>query len=404
MLVWQGANYLAPLLTFPHLARTLQPAGFGQLGLYLLIGGWMTIVSDWGTNLTGAKEIAQSNARVGEIDEPFWNIFVLRLAIAGVLLAGVILFLLLTRANGAEWLLLLAAWSMIMGNALTVSWCLQGLERLDSFAMAALVGRLFTVPATLFFVRHEGQAWVAVTIQGAGSIVIGLMSIYLLSRTGRIRQWRWSASGSRAHFIDGFPVFVSVFSHGLYSSTSTAMLSWLHGKAVTGIFVCADRLRLALQGLVTPISQAIFPRVSRLAATDRRAAIKTIRMTVLVLGGGMGVMCLILATFAPLIVRLVAGPSFAPSATVLRILAPTIFLVAINNIIGYQTLVPFGKQKTFARITGATALVNVAIVPVLVYFGAAIGAAAGVLATEAFMLLCNIVSIVRNQTLALCRP
>ena len=85
MIIWQGANYLAPLLTFPHLARTLHPEGFGLMGIYLVVGGWMTILSDWGTVYTGSRLIAQERARTGDIDQPFWNIFVFRLLIVAVL-------------------------------------------------------------------------------------------------------------------------------------------------------------------------------------------------------------------------------------------------------------------------------------------------------------------------------
>lgn len=393
MLIWQGANYLAPLLTFPHLTRTLHPSGFGEYGIYLLVGGWMTIVSDWGTNFTGAKEIAQANARTGEIDEPFWNTVALRLGITALLLLGVIIYLIACDADAKMGSLLMGAWLMAFGNALTVSFCLQGLEQLDAFATAALVGKLLTIPATLLLVRHSDQAWVAIAVQGGGSVVVGLMSIYLLLRSRRLKRIRWSIRGTMAHFSSGLPVLLSVVSHGLYSSTSTMLLGSLSGSAATGIFVCADRLRLAMQGLVSPVSQATFPRISRLVVSDRRAAALLIRRLVVLQFLAMGLLSLIVEGFAPSIIGLIAGPRFSSSVIILRILAPVVVLFAVNNAIGFQALLPFDHQKTFARITIIAAVFNAVIMGVLVYFADAVGAAIGVVATELFLLVCFILAL-----------
>lgn len=399
MIVWQGANYLAPLMTFPHLSRTLGPAGFGLLGIYLMIGGWMLIVSDWGTNMSGSKAIAQARSLSGEIDEPFWSIFVLRMVIAGLLLVGVIGFLIVTRSNRQEWILLLAAWSMILGNALTVSWCLQGLERLDSFATAALVGRLVTVPATLLLVRHADQAWLAVAIQGGGSIAIGIASLAMLMRIGGVKRWVWAPSGSWEQLKHGFPVFMSVFSYGLCSSSPTMTLGIFHGQVVTGIYVCADRLRQAINGLINPISQVIFPRVSRLAVSDRPAAVRTIRGVLLIQGLGMTAVAGVLAIFAPIIIRIIAGPQFEGSIVVLRIMSATIVLAAVNNVIGIQTLLPFGRQKALSKVVFMATAVNIVVMLALTKFGGSTGAAVSMLITEAFMTVCFLVITIRNRLL-----
>ena len=404
MVFVQGVNYLAPLLTFPHLARTLHPAGFGQYGIYLLIGGWMTIASDWGTNLTGARLIAQRNALAGDIDEAFWNIFFLRLAIVILILAGVAAYLGATRANFEQVLLLVSAWTMILGNALTVSWCLQGLERLDAFATAAVIGRLFTVPATILLVRHADQVWLAVAVQGIGGVIIGAASIIILKRSGAVKRLRWSWRGCVRQWQEGLPILVSTASHGLFSSTSTALLGFLRGAYATGLFIAADRIRLAAQGTVLPINQALYPRLSRLAVTDPRQAVRTIRILLVAQGTVMAIGCLLLAIFAPLVIRVIAGPGYEQSVPVLRILAFAIGIYVTNAVLGGQTLMPFGFSREFGRINFYTALFNVTVMPGLVYYWGPSGAAVGVLGTECFMLLCYSFVIFRKRLLAIDGP
>lgn len=395
MVMWQGANYLAPLITFPHLARTLEPAGYGQLGIYLLIAGYMTILSDWGTNYSGSRQIAQQSVLSGDIDEVFWNIFFLRLLVITVLLAAISIYLVLDHAGSREALLLISAWSIILGNALTVNWCLQGLERLDSFATAALVGRLITVPLTIFLVRRADQAWVAVAIQGLGGVAIGVTSLLILRASNRVKSLKWSWAGVTSQFREGAPVLISNASHGLYSSSATLCLGWFHGAFATGIFVGADRLRLACQGVIQPLVQVVYPRVSRLAVEDRGQAIRLIRLTALIQTGAMAVLCAVLMIFAPRIIGLMAGQGYGESVLVLRLLAPCVALFAANVMLGPQTLLPFGMSKAYGRINSLAALFNVSIMVPSVYFAGFVGAAVGVLLTEAFMLICYLAVIVR---------
>jgi hypothetical protein len=48
---------------------------------------------------------------------------------------------------------------------------------------------------------------------------------------------------------------------------------------------------------------------------------------------------------APLIVGVILGPKYAPSATVIVILSPLPVLIAIGNVFGVQLLFPFGHEK-----------------------------------------------------------
>lgn len=386
MVIWQGANYLAPLITFPHLARTLHAAGFGQVGTYILIAGWLTILSDWGTNVSGAREIAQTRAKGGDIGPVFWSLLVLRLGLATVALFGLVIWSIVGHSITIL-PLLTACWTLVAGNALTVSWCLQGLERLDGFALAALAGRLFTVPATLFLIRRADQAWLAIATQGVGSLLIGCASLVLVARTGLVGRCELKDLDLKSPLRRGWPILISVASHGLYSSTSTLMLNPLQGKVITGQFVCADRLRLAVQGLVGPLSQAMFPRVSRLVVTDRKAAVRLVAKLAVVQAVGMGLLSVFLSLTAPRIVTSIAGNGFSGAIPVLRILSLAVFFYAINNALGYQALIPFGHQRSFGRVTASVAAVNVVVMPFLCKKWGAVGAAWGVATTESLLLV-----------------
>lgn len=388
MILWQGANYLAPLVTFPHLARTLNPFGFGQYGIYLVIAGWMTIASDWGTNYTGSRLIAQTKASGEKLDEGFWSLFFLRIINSIIILVFVIVYILVAKVDYQDSLLILSAWSIILGNALTVSWCLQGMERLDAFATAALVGRLFTIPATILLVRNTGDVWIAVAVQGGGGIVIGVTSLLILYRSKAIGRVRWLVPNIVQRFREGAPVVLSTASHGLYSTTATSFLGLFKGAYITGQFVAADRIRLAAQGIVQPFAQVFYPRTSRLVITDRAKAVRSVRIMIRVTAVIMISGSILLSLAATPITRVLVGNGFSETSSILRILALCVGVYGLNVVLGWQTLMPFGYNKEFASVSLYAACFNIVAMPTSIYLFGALGAAGAVLCTEALILIC----------------
>ena len=68
---------------------------------------------------------------------------------------------------------------------------------------------------------------------------------------------------------------------------------------------------------------------------------------------------------APLIVRIVLGPQFAPSEAVLRILVALLPVAALTLLLGVQWMVPLGLEKAFTKITVTTAVVNCLLAAIL---------------------------------------
>jgi O-antigen/teichoic acid export membrane protein len=397
MLIWQGANYIAPLITFPHLARVLNPSGFGQLGLALAIAGYVTIISDWGTNFSGSRQIAQARAKNEEISEIFWNIFITRIVAIFIILILTIIYIISFNLSWHLTFLIISAWTIPFGSALTVNWCLQGLERLDAFATAALIGRLFTVPATILLVSRSDHAWVAVLIQGCGGILIGCASLYLLSKTASLAPPAFSLQACKNQLQLGLPFFLSNASHGIYSTSSTVILGIVKGNQATGIFVAADRLRVAAQGLLTPISQSLYPRMSRLAVADPIRAKNNARLLIKIQCGSMAVIALFIMAFSDWIVQIIAGPEYPGSSDVLRILCLSTVISAANNVLSLQVLFPFGFQKYTSIVSIIATVFNLSVVFILVNLFSFYGAALGSFLTELFIFILYVAIITKMK-------
>ena len=59
LFVLQVSVYLIPLITTPYLARTLEVANFGLLGVASAIVSYVSMLSDWGFAFTATRETAR---------------------------------------------------------------------------------------------------------------------------------------------------------------------------------------------------------------------------------------------------------------------------------------------------------------------------------------------------------
>jgi PST family polysaccharide transporter len=72
------------------------------------------------------------------------------------------------------------------------------------------------------------------------------------------------------------------------------------------------------------------------------------------------------------------------------------FIIGVSNVLGLQTMIPFGYDKLFSRILIISGLINVALGIPLIRAYQASGAGMSVLATEIFVTLTMTVVLIRK--------
>lgn len=395
MIGWQLCNYVIPLLTFPYLTRILGVVQFGIYALCFAIASYFVLLTDWGFVLAAPGQIARAGDDLDEINRVFWATLSAKamLALATFALIGVAI--LISPAVRSIAPVLISASGMVLANVVTVNWVLQGMERMGRFATAAMIGRAITVPATFLLVHTSKDAWIAALIQSSGALTAGVVSLILVRNMKVIARPAVSFRNMVDQMREGWPLFLSALSANLYTSTNTVMLGILRGPVETGLFGAADRLRMAAQSTIVPISQAVYPRASRLMQEDRDKALAFARK--LLLFQGLFTFCVTVGIMilAEPIIRILAGPHFAGSVVVLRVLAPIPFLVGMGNVFGVQLLLPLGMKKTFSRILMAAAVLDLSIVVPLSWYFGAVGTAIAALSAEGFGVVAMAIALAR---------
>lgn len=74
LILLQGVNQLLPIFVMPYLMKTLGATGYGYIGYSLSVIQYLTIVVDFGFNLSATKHIAQVADDEEARSRVFWNV------------------------------------------------------------------------------------------------------------------------------------------------------------------------------------------------------------------------------------------------------------------------------------------------------------------------------------------
>lgn len=392
--VWQGAAALTLLEGFtvalllallPYLMRTLGPAGFGRYAMGVAAAGACAAVVDWGFPQLGAKLIARAAGRDARSAAQYWSIQSARGAVALALTVCLLAALAGGLADGRPEL----AWGLLtgaLGSVPATPWCLQGLNRYRTQALALAFARLLAAAGTLALVHAESDAAVAVALQAGAAPLAGLLA-WLDPQVRQALRWRRPDTRRlgrtiRRRLLEGAPLFVSNLSFSLYTTAVPLVLGAVSTPAAVGLFSAADKARIALQTLLQPVATASLPTLTQLLRSDREAGLRAVwRIARFQLGLATGAAVLVMLLAHPML-ALMAGPGFAQATPVAQVLGWCLVCTALTNALGVQLMVPLDLERCFARRLAAASLLGVALTALLGHHGEALGAALGVLATE----------------------
>lgn len=383
--VLQAANYLIPLVTFPYLTRVLGVEAFGRFALVLAVMAYFTLLTDYGFSWTATRRIAAHRDDRKIISSVFistWCAQWLLVVMSGLLLLAAVAGVPSVREDAA---LYLVGFTLVVGNVLFPIWLLQGLEQMREVATIQILGKIAALLPLFFLVKNPEDVIWAIALAGTGPTIGGLISLYWISRTRTVQMEMPTWPSTLSALRDGGTLFLSKVSISLYTMLTPLLLGAISGASAVGYFTLADRARRAAQAMLEPISQAVFPRVSRLYPKDQSAARQLVYRTALLSIALATGVSLFLYLAADWIVLVLGGHDFAAAASVLKWLAVLPIVMGLSNIMGVQIMLPNSLSEAFNIIVGLAAAFGLLIVLPLIHWRQAEGAATAMVLTEVFV-------------------
>lgn len=383
----QMASYAAPLVTLPWLTRVLGPSNFGRLSFCAAVISYFVLFADYGFNLSATRQIAVHSHDRAVRSRIFWSTITVKALLAAAGLPILVLLTLCGQRFSQERTLLLINYLTVLGAVLTPTWYFLGTERQAILSGITIGVRIIAIPAIFLFVRSNQDVQMAALIPSGMSVIGGLLCLTTLRRDGQLDGMQVDRSELVAVMKDGWHLFVSTASISLYQATNTVVLGLVAGNTAVGHYSAAEKVVQACQGLLTPIGQSVYPRISRLMNESRAAAFALIRKVLRIQGCAALALSVMLFALAPPLIRVLYGPDYEETIGVLRWLAVLPLLVGLSNVLGVQTLLAMGMNQLVSRILVIAGAANVISLFVLTHWFGAEGAAMAVAGTELFVTL-----------------
>ncbi|MHB1333964.1 MAG: flippase [Sulfuriferula sp.] len=400
LMTLQGANYLLPLVTIPYLVRVLGPGNFGRIAFAQAFIQYFVMLTDYGFNLSATRAVALVRDDPEELSRLFSAVMIVKTSLMVLGFGGLLLVVWLVPDFSQDWLLYVLVYLTVLGDVLFPVWLFQGLERMHHITVFTVLARALMVVAIFVFVHHQSDYRLAAAFQASGMVIAGLLAIAFIPRIVRLRL-HWPGIAQLRHVIvDGWHVFLSTAAISLYTSSNVFFLGLLTNPTAVGYFAAAEKLIKAVQRLVGPVSQAVYPHVAALSARSRQDALAFIARLLRIQGAATLALSVLLFVLAEPVVHLLFGGQFQASVRLVEWMAVLPFIIGLSNVFGIQTMLNFGMKQSFSRILIASGLINIALIVPLAHWLGAEGAAISVVLTEIIVTTAMALMLSRNGLLS----
>lgn len=381
----QAITILVPLVTIPYLTRVLGPSSWGLLAFAQAFGGYLLVLIEYGFSLSATREIARFRDDRQKVCEVMSEVLGAKALLAGACLIAAILMLKLVPNFREHPALLWAAYFWAVCQGFNMLWYFQGTERIGPFAKLDITTKVFAAVGIFVFIHGSKDDWKVLALQGAAALVSAIVGMGIAYSETPFALPRLSSAWNALRM--GWTMFIFRSSASLYTVGNAFILGLFAPTDIVGYYAAAEKLSRAAFALLSPINQAIYPRVVRLIQRVPLDAARLVKRALLLLataGGGIG---LFLFAFAPWIVRFVFGKSYSPVIPMLEVLSLLPLLVSLSSVFGLLWMLPLGMDRSFNTIILTAGLVNLSLAMLLAPIFAGQGMAWAVVISELYVVV-----------------
>lgn len=378
----QFANYILPLVTVPYLVRVLGPERFGAVAFGQGLMAYFTLVVNYGFDWSATRTISVQREDREAVSRTASSVWAAKaLLCLGSFLVMMVLVQTVPRLH-EEAILLYLLFGIVVGNVLFPTWLFQGLERMVAISVINFVMRLLTTISVFGLIRQPSDFLnyaVLLSVQWIGAGVLGIW----VSNKSLQTPFRWPGWHSIITILaDGWVLFLSTGAVALYTTGNSFILGMLTDNTVVGYYSAAERLVKTAQRLLTPITQAVYPRFSKMAVETPSTMLAWARRG-LILQSGVGfILSALLFLGASIITQWVLGNAYGPAVDIMRLLAPLPLLISIGSSFGQFVMLPFHRDRARLFIFAGAGIINILLAFLLTSHWKGEGMAIAVLSSE----------------------
>jgi PST family polysaccharide transporter len=396
----QGANYILPLIVVPYLVRVLGPRDYGRIAFSQAFIAYFIILVDYGFELSATQRIAALRERGEPIARYVVSVMTVKVALA---VAGFLFVLAAIAAVPAFFdyrELFIVSYLNVVGTVVFPIWLYRGVQAMKIMSLVTILARAATVVGIFIFVHSPDDTNIANFIQSCGFLAAGIPALIIAPRLATLGFYWPRLHDLTETLVDGWHAFLSTSALTLYTTSNVFILGLFASPVAVGYYAAASKLITAASGLVSPVSQAVYPHIASLAAQSQKRALAFIGRLFWVQETITCLLSLAIFALAGVLVQVILGPKYQACVVLLRIMALVPFVTGAANIFGIQTMLAMGMKQAYSRIIVGAGVLNIAMLVPLILLAGPVGVAISVMLVELAAAAAMAVYLARRGLLA----
>ena len=382
----QAAGLALPLLTIPYLLKVLGAEGFGTISLALAFTTLFVVLTDYGYNFIGTRQIARLKNDPEAVNKVFSTMLSAQgwLTIGGFLIFVIRVFLVPDFYE--HHMVFMATFGIVIGSTLLPTWFFQGMEKFTTLHWIIFASRaLYTAMVFVLVQDKNDLLWIPV-LNSSTTIAAGVFGLLLLLFRYNL-QFTFSPFKEVLQSLkEGFNLFVSAISTTSIQQLPIIVLGLFTTETIVGYYSFADKIILVFRLATQVLSTVVFPKavlISQQSFTEIRKFLLRIEKW--------SVPLLFIASlflyFLPEILQLTA-PQYVNHVVrrLLKIMAllPPVYMLKLTT---EQMLIAFDLTALYRKIMLISLLVNIVMLILLTWQFNYSGTAIAVVLTEVIIFL-----------------
>lgn len=368
------ANYIFPLITYPYVSRVLGVANIGICNFVDSIINYFLLFSALGIGTVGIREIAKNKNNEKNLQDTFSKLFTVNTFSTTIALIVLLISMHIVPKLEENYELMWIGVLKLVFNYLLIEWFFKGLEDFKYVTNRTILVRCIYVISVFIFIKDPSDVvpyylllTLTIVVNAIINVIYARKYVKFKLKFSNLKYYTKSLS-----ILGMYGVLTS-----LYTTFNVAFLGFVSTDIEVGYYTTSTKIHSIILMAFTAVTGVLMPRMASILAQKRYNEFqllikKSIRVLLI-----FALPCIMfIEFFAPLIIQIIAGSGYEGAVLPLRIIAPLVLIIGLEQILINQSLMPLGRDKAVLinSILGAIVgiIANIILVPWLGSVGSAI--------------------------------
>ena len=379
---------IGPLITFPYISRIFLTEGSGKINFVGSVIQIFTLFASLGFYTYGVREgakVRDDREKFSKFGQELLFINILATALTYAAFLACVFFL----PSFQPYRTLLLIQGLTIGfTALSMDWVFGVFEDYYYITVRQIACQIFTIASLFIFVHKAEDINLYVFLNTFAAVASCTCSVIYSRKYLFYKPRKYFDYHIVTHLSPIFALFATSLAAKVYTNIDTVLIGFMTADQNVGLYSAAVKINTVLITFFAAMSPVFMPRIISYMESNDYNSYYSLLKRILGLIMGLGLPAVVgIEMLSDQIIRLIADDSFAPAALTMRILAPIILVNACANVLYYDVLVLYKKEKSVLFCTASGAVINLIMSMILIPFFAENGAAAGSIISELATLL-----------------